>query len=1476
MLGPDDMSGPDDTLDTTVKTTEIIGSSTDLNLSFGDALYLHPNNTGGSPIVTIKLTGTENYKVWSIAMTFALRNHNKLGFIDGTCKKDKKNLALANQWDMCNSVVVTWILNSLSPELFAGAIYAKNAYEMWTDLKDTYDKVDGSAVFNIHKSINSSSQNGTPIVEYYNNLNSLWKQFDVMICLPTCTCDAAKELQKHNQLIKLMQFLMGLDDSYLAIRSNILSRETLPLVKQAFAIISGEESHRNATSHVTTKPTATVFAAKASNNKRRPNNNNNFSKNRGPNLNLTCTNCNKPGHTVDRYYELIGYPAGYVKRNFNAKPTVSNNASADVFAKSTGTDNKTSNSPVSLTSDQLSRLMNLLNDSGVSSANSSMGGLTVGHPNGTQALITKIGDLKINNNITLYDVLVVPEYTVSLLSVHKLARDSKLFVGFDEHNCYFQDLKGNKTVGIGRQCNGLYLFDIEKYCKIISNNCIATCYVSRSMWHQRLGHPADQVLSVLNKTLNLDSQSVPDHLCDTCNEAKQTREPFSLSDHKSTKLGQLIHLDVWGPYKVTSRDGFRYFLTVVDDFSRAIWTYMLKGKDDVYDSIVNFTNMLSNQFETKVKKFRSDNGSEFVNNKLQNFLNEKGILHQTSCVYTPQQNGIVERKHRHLLNVARSLMFQGELPLYLWPECILTTVYLINRTPSSVLSGKSPFYLVYGHDPSLSHLRVFGCLCYATILNNQDKFSSRSERCVFIGYSNSKKGYKLLSLENKSILFSRDVKFYETVFPFKMKNNPQKVVFESGITSDLNHKNFFDNLDPKRPNDEGRVTLNDDGTELTPESQDIVDSEATSMSENTHPEGNVSQETIVSDETDLVGEFNDNTESISEISDLPVNTIRRSTRQTKLPSSLNDFIINGKVKYGVEKVVNYANLNHSSLCFASSLNKSVEPTCYEHVILDSNWIDAMNTEIEALNKNHTWIITDLPANRKPIKCKWIYKIKYKSNGDIERYKARLVAKGFSQREGIDYDETFSHVVKMTTIRCVIALSVKNEWPLFQLDVNNAFLYGDLDEEIYMTIPQGFSDKTNKTKVCKLVKSLYGLKQTPRKWNEKLVGVLKEHGFVQSVNDHSLFTMSRDNKFIALLVYVDDIVITGNCVDEIDQFKTYLKSKFNIKDLGSLKYFLGIEVIKTGKDLCLTQRKYCLELLKEFGLLGCKPSSTPMEPKSVLPHIATDSDPYLDNITGYQQLLGKLIYLTHTRPDISYSVHCLAQHMHSPLKSHLNCALNVLRYLKNAPGKGIKYAHSKNDNTLVGFSDADWAKCIKTRKSVTGYYVFLNNCFISWKSKKLNTLSRSSTEAEYRSMASAACEIIWIQKLLLDLNVKITLPVDLFCDNKSALQLAINHVFHERSKHFEIDVHFIREKIAKGILKTKKICSSDQTADILTKHLPVYQHKKLCEKLEMFDMFSHQIKGECLKFRGLLVIWAFLLRWCLSLIPEVSSDSKMKD
>lgn len=317
-------------------------------------------------------------------------------------------------------------------------------------------------------------------------------------------------------------------------------------------------------------------------------------------------------------------------------------------------------------------------------------------------------------------------------------------------------------------------------------------------------------MQVLKGKLEFGNESVLP--CEVCHKAKQTREPFPLSEHQSKHLGDLVHLDLWGPYKVTSKDGYKYFLTIVDDYSRAVWVFLLKNKTETADYIISFVNMIHTQFDKQVKMFRSDNGTEFVNHTFGQFCNNKGIVHQTSCAYTPQQNGVVERKHRHLLNVSRSLLFQGRLPLYMWSDCVLTATYLINRTPSSVLKGKSPYEMVYGTAPSLSHLRVFGCLCFATKLNNFDKFSARFEKCVFLGYLNSQKGYKFYSLDSKMVIFSRDVKFYEHVFPFKMTSEQKE-----NISKDVNHLNFFDNHSENSdssniPNDDNIPSNNDDGS----------------------------------------------------------------------------------------------------------------------------------------------------------------------------------------------------------------------------------------------------------------------------------------------------------------------------------------------------------------------------------------------------------------------------------------------------------------------------------------------------------------------------------------------------------------------------------------------------------------------------------------------------------------------------------------
>ncbi|GJY54101.1 putative RNA-directed DNA polymerase [Tanacetum coccineum] len=1006
-------------------------------LDVSHPLHLHPNDFVALTVVSVKLKRTENYQVLSCAMLLALEG---------------------------------WILNSVFEELFLGQIFSKRAKHVCDELKETYDKVDGSVTFSLHHKIHTLSQNGSSNIDYYHKLNALWKQFDSLIELP---------------------------------RSSILSKETLPDVRSAYAIISSEESHR-------------IASGSVSGTSQRPNDNENRRTARGSTL--VCENCGLNGHTIDKRFKIIGYPTDFRKRKHDSNlkgKNVSNNVVG-------------ANQHITYTD------KNLINVIDISYLK-----IKVTHPNGTEAFITRIGNIPLIDYLTLYDVLAVPEYCVSLMSVHKVVRDSKLVIAFDEMHCYVmnQDLRKGKILGIGKKIGGLYYFD-----------------------------------------------------------------------------------------------------------------------------------------------------------------GNQGI------------------------------------PLNMWTEYVLTATYLINRLPTSVLNGKSPYDLVYNKPPSLKHLRSFDCLAYATILNSHDKFGSRSEKCVLVGNSNSKKRYKLWSLDNKEVIYSRDVKFFEDMFPFK-KN------ISTGIDKslkDVNHLNFlnFNTLDdlPEIPNDEERRNPSPIRHGNSPSHYNTKnESFAADEDKNSSSEGN--------------GLHDQSQDNVSQDNN-GVQNLRRSSRTFVFPKKFNDFIVESKVKHGLEKYVNYSYLSKGNYCFAIMLNKGVEPKTYLKVSQHKHRVDLMNVEMDALYKNNTWEIVDLSVRRKAIGSKWVWKIKYKSDGEIERYKARLVAK---------------------------------------------------EEIIYMTLPPGyFSD--NETKVCKLNKSMYGLKQAPRQWNAKLTVALHENNFVQSKSDYSLFTKSFGEVFIALLVYVDDIIITENSLTKIEKVKQFLKTKFMIKDLGKLKYFLGIE-----PNISLTS-----------------------EP--------SDTDPLLDNVTGYQKLIGKLIYLTTTRPDIAYTVSCLSQFMHNPLKSHLKTALKVIRYLKGSPGKGINVikgsasiidlkAYSDADWEREGRGgqkfkkDADWAGCPTTRRSTSGYCVFLGNNLLSWSSKRQPTLSRSSAEAEYRGVANAVAETCWLRNLLRELHTPLSSATLVYYDNVSAVYLSCNPVQHQRTKHIEIDIHFVRDLVTSGQVRVLHVPSRYQFADIFTKGLP---------------------------------------------------------
>lgn len=327
----------------------------------------------------------------------------------------------------------------------------------------------------------------------------------------------------------------------------------------------------------------------------------------------------------------------------------------------------------------------------------------------------------------------------------------------------------------------------------------------------------------------------------------------------------------------------------------------------------------------------------------------------------------------------------------------------------------------------------------------------------------------------------------------------------------------------------------------------------------------------------------------------------------------------------------------------------------------------MRLELNALQSNNTWSLVAPPAHKQPIGCKWMYKIKYNPDGIVERYKARLVAKVYSQVEGLDYRETFAPVAKLTIVRVLLSLAALRNWHLHQLDVNNVFLNDDLHEDVYMQLPPGFERKGEKPVVCKLHKSLYGLKQASRQWFLKLSAALKAAGFRQSWSDYSLFVRNHNGTFTALLVYVDDVILAGNSLDDIIKTKAFLSSRFKLKDMGNLKYFLGLELARSKQGIVLSQRKYALEILEDTGFLGAKPSRFPIEQNISL----TQADgKLLQDASRYRRLVGRLIYLTITRPNLVYAVHTLSQFMDKPREPHLEAAYRVLRYLKQLQDKAF--------------------------------------------------------------------------------------------------------------------------------------------------------------------------------------------------------------
>lgn len=627
--------------------------------------------------------------------------------------------------------------------------------------------------------------------------------------------------------------------------------------------------------------------------------------------------------------------------------------------------------------------------------------------------------------------------------------------------------------------------------------------------------------------------------------------------------------------------------------------------------------MVENQFNTKIKALQTDGGGEST--ALTSVLNDNGIHHRISCPHTSEQNGLAERKHRHLVDMGLTLLANASMPMKFWDEAFSSAVYLINRLPTPVLHNQSPFECLFHKVPDYQFFKVFGCACYPNLRPyNAHKLQLRSAKCTFIGYSPKHKGYKCLSSQGH-VYISRHVIFDEFSFPY--------AISESAVSSSI------------QPT---YVSSSVPSSQLP--SPPLVPSFHTPTHEPLPTNAYVETVAVVQDpDADDVASPVPSSISSTHASDANFSSDSSSTRYMlsgTLPGSPGFNVItptSSDVPAVQSASVPPAPVAHPMLTRGKHgirkpkvLLSVVEPSSVREAFQQPQWAAAMQTEYQALLDNKTWSLVPLPPGKHPIGCKWVFKLKENADGTVNRFKARLVAKGFLQQPGFDFRETFSPVVKPVTVRVVLTLALSKGLSLRQLDVNNAFLNGHLTEEVYMSQPPRFVKGDSNT-VCRLHKSIYGLRQATRAWFIKLSTTLQKLGFTHARSDHSLFVRKSAHSLVYLLVYVDDIIITGSHDAKVQQVIGCLNREFALKDLGNLHYFLGIQVQNTQKGgLLLSQTKYVTDLLSKTQMLDAKPQCTPMVAGTKLHHDGTD---VFEDVALYRSTVGALQYACVTRPDI---------------------------------------------------------------------------------------------------------------------------------------------------------------------------------------------------------------------------------------------------
>ncbi len=978
-------------------------------------------------------------------------------------------------------------------------------------------------------------------------------------------------------------------------------------------------------------------------------------------------------------------------------------------------------------------------------------------------LASDVGNLTLDNGNMSF--LIQDVYLVEGLSDNLLSVSELAKshnILFTTDHCILSTREGKELLKQEQQ-NGVYIVQ-AKAAKADKGN-----YTLKEV-HELLGHLNYQSL---RKMGNLDVgfnlfDNKPDVLpCSICVKGKLSRNNIpKISTTKTTMVGELVHSDVWGPAQNNSYRNYRYFVTFIDDFSKYIVTIPIEAKSDVLYNFKCYVNLVETQINVKIKCLRSDNGGEYVSKEFHQYCRGKGIKRQLTVPHSSFQNGVAERTNRTLIEGIRCLLIGAQMEKKYWCEAVVHITYIRNM----VLQGKeekAPCEMFLLRKPDYSRLLPFGSPVWVQINEkNRKKLDEVAKKGVYVGVDKSSKGIRVIV--HGRLIISRD-------YVLSSKREKRSIMLDSG---DKVEESEDEEIHVQTRKAEKPDILKNPSTENEGTASDYDASQYYSGSEG------------YSDTVSDADSYKEMTGYLYDVgADVDPKNILDYPRARRLRSLAVTLNINAR-----------------------------------DAIADPEWKIAMDSEIESQSNNGTWSLVEKPKEAKVLPCKWIFTLKAEADGS-KRKKARLVIGGHRQREGIDYQETFAPVVKYQSVRTLLALATYHDWYVHQMDFVTAFLNAEVDVQLYMQQPPGYEDGT--PKVCRIQKGLYGLKQAPRGWNQKLNEIMKKFKFEKNPADDSVYIKHMESNLkIIVAVYVDDLIIISNNLEEIEVFKKGIKKLYNVKDLGELSLILGMRWKRNHgeRKSTLKQTDYIQEILKKFGMQDSKIVSTPAV------KMDEEESKSLPTNQKYMEVVGSLIYLTTcTRPDIAYAVSKVSEHLKNPTEKDWITVKRILRYLKGTQEIGLVFGGSEAKRDLEGWADADWAGDAKSRLSRTGYVFKIAGGAISWSSKKQASIALSTAEAEYVSGCLGTQEAVWLRRFIEGLGEKLNTPI-LNMDNQGAIALGKNPVHHNRTKHIDIKYHFIREKVLNGEIDLRYCPTQDMIADTLTKALAKPSFKKFSQMM----------------------------------------------